>query len=105
MKTEIYNKLNSKIDDLFVRYDKNKMVLGKKYETFSEKIEDISEASKMMVVESLLQVYKFAHSIQITRWVGLNHEDIYSDEKYLDAWSSASKALERRMKLERSLKK
>jgi hypothetical protein len=45
-------------------------MLQKKYPNFMSIIDKISESSKQQVIEGLLQVYKFQHTIQIIRWLG-----------------------------------
>ena len=58
-------------------------------------IDGISEEAQNQVIEGLMQVYKFQHTIQIIRWLGQAHSN-YN----LDAWESVSKALHFRMDLE-----
>ena len=61
-------------------------------------IDSISEAAQNQVIEGLMMVYKFQHTIQIIRWLGQAHG------RYdWDAWESVSKALHARMEMEKML--
>jgi len=47
-----------------------KKILQKKYPAFLDMIDGISEEAQNQVIEGLMQVYKFQHTIQIIRWLG-----------------------------------
>ena len=69
-----------------------------KFPDFLTDIEKISNQSRVQVIEGLLEIFKFQHTIQIIRWLGDAHENFDKN-----AWDSISAALKERMEKEERL--
>ena len=67
----------------------------KKFPDFLTKLDSITEKAKGMVVDGLIDVYKFQNLVQIIRRIGQAH-----DRYNFKAWEKASNALSERMMLE-----
>ena len=66
--------------------------IQREYPEFLEDFDRITMKSKSLVIQGLLEVFKFQHSIQIIRWIGKAHDHFDPD-----AWRSVSAALANRM--------
>lgn len=70
----------------------------KKHPDLIKELDAISDRAKKQVVEGLILIYKFQHSIQIIRWIGMTHRKFD-----YEAWISVSTKLTERLNLEKML--
>lgn len=79
------------------RFTENKG-LQKKCRTALDELEWIQDKAKMQVVNAIMDIYKFQHTIQIIRYMRINTCRTGDfEEKDWEAWDSVSKALTRRI--------
>lgn len=73
VKRDILERMDIILNSMANRFIENPSI-SKKYPNFLNEIDTIGLACKEQVVESLLELYKFQHLIQIIRWQGESHE-------------------------------